>query len=73
MMRHLSPLSGYFRLSLKHIMSSNQNTIYTDQDFAMGKAVVGEFKKTCHPRNVEVYEVREMSFQEQRTCEDLES
>jgi hypothetical protein len=54
-------------------MSSNQNTIYTDQDFAMGKAVVGEFKKTCHPRNVKVYEVREMSFQEQRTCEDLES
>jgi hypothetical protein len=34
---------------------------------------VGEFRKTCHPRNVEVNEVREMSFQEQRTREDLES
>jgi hypothetical protein len=27
-------------------------------------AVVGEFSKTCHPRNVEFYEIREMSFQE---------
>jgi hypothetical protein len=36
-------------------------------------ASVEEFKKTCHPRNIEVYEVREMSFQEQRTHEDLES
>jgi hypothetical protein len=35
-------------------------------------ASVGEFRKTCHPRNVEVYEIREMSFQEQRTHEDLE-
>jgi hypothetical protein len=35
--------------------------------------VVGEFKKTRHPRNVEVNEVREISFQEQRTREDLES
>jgi hypothetical protein len=34
---------------------------------------VGEFRKTCHHRNVEVYEIREMSFQEQRTHEDPES
>jgi hypothetical protein len=34
---------------------------------------VGEFRKTCHPRNVEVYEIREMSFEEHRICEDLES
>jgi hypothetical protein len=39
----------------------------------LGVLFVGEFMKTCHPRNVEVYEVREMSFQEQRTREDLES
>jgi hypothetical protein len=25
---------------------------------------VGEFRKTCHPRNVKFYEIREMSFQE---------
>jgi hypothetical protein len=36
-------------------------------------ASVGEFRKTCHPRNVEVYEIREMSFQEHRIREDLES
>jgi hypothetical protein len=34
---------------------------------------VGEFRKTCHPRNVEVYEICEMSFQEHRIREDLES
>jgi hypothetical protein len=34
---------------------------------------VGEFRKICHPRNVEVYEIREMSFQEHQTCEGLES
>jgi hypothetical protein len=34
---------------------------------------VEEFRKTCHPRNVEVYEIREMSFEEHRICEDLES
>jgi hypothetical protein len=34
---------------------------------------VGEFRKTCHPQNVEVHEIREMSFQEYRTCENLES
>jgi hypothetical protein len=35
---------------------------------------VGEFRKTYHPRNVEVYEVREMSFQEPpRTRKDVES
>jgi hypothetical protein len=37
------------------------------------KGDVGEFRKTCHPRNVEIYEVREMSFQEKRTHEGLES
>jgi hypothetical protein len=36
-------------------------------------ASVGEFMKTCHPRNVEVHEIREMSFQEHRIREDLES
>jgi hypothetical protein len=36
-------------------------------------ASVGEFRKTCHPRNVEVNEVCEISFQEQRTRDDLES
>jgi hypothetical protein len=36
-------------------------------------ASVGEFRKTCNPQNVEIYEVREMSFQEQRTREGLES
>jgi hypothetical protein len=34
---------------------------------------VGEFRKTCHPRNVEVNEICDVSFQEQRTCGDLES
>jgi hypothetical protein len=34
---------------------------------------VGEFRKTCHPRNVEVHEIREMCFQGQIICEDLES
>jgi hypothetical protein len=28
-------------------------------------ASVGEFRKTCHPRNVAVHEIREMCFQEQ--------
>jgi hypothetical protein len=27
-------------------------------------ASVGEFRKTCHPRNVKFYEIRELSFQE---------
>jgi hypothetical protein len=36
-------------------------------------ASVGEFRKTCHPRNVEVNEICDVSFQEQRTREDLES
>jgi hypothetical protein len=34
---------------------------------------VGEFRKTCHPRNVEVHEIREMCFQEQRIRGDPES
>jgi hypothetical protein len=34
-------------------------------------ASVGEFRKTCHPRNVEVNEICDASFQEQRTHEDL--
>jgi hypothetical protein len=34
---------------------------------------VGEFRKTCHPRNVEVNEICDVSFLEQRTREDLES
>jgi hypothetical protein len=36
-------------------------------------ASVGEFKKTCHPRNVKVNEICDVSFQEQRIHEDLES
>jgi hypothetical protein len=36
-------------------------------------ASVGEFRKTCHPRNVEINEVCEISFQEQGTREDLKS
>jgi hypothetical protein len=36
-------------------------------------ASVGEFRKTRHPRNVEVNEICDASFQEQRTREDLES
>jgi hypothetical protein len=36
-------------------------------------ASVGEFRKTCHPRNVEVYKIHEVSFQEYRTREDRES
>jgi hypothetical protein len=36
-------------------------------------AAVGEFRKTCHPRNVEVNEICDVSFQEQRTRDDLES
>jgi hypothetical protein len=31
------------------------------------------WEKTCHPRNVEVNEICDVSFQEQRTREDLES
>jgi hypothetical protein len=27
-------------------------------------ASVGEFRKTCHPRNVEFYKIHEMNFQE---------
>jgi hypothetical protein len=34
---------------------------------------VGEFRETCHPRNVKVNEICEVSFQEQITHEDLES
>jgi hypothetical protein len=37
------------------------------------RASVGEFIKTCHPRNVEVNEIRDARFQGQRTREDLES
>jgi hypothetical protein len=36
-------------------------------------ASVGEFRKTRHPRNVEVNEICDASFQGQRTHEDLES
>jgi hypothetical protein len=35
--------------------------------------VVGEFRKTRHPRNVKVNEICDASFQGQRTHEDLES
>jgi hypothetical protein len=35
-------------------------------------ASVGEFRKTCHPRNVEFYEIREMSFQESRETRSRE-
>jgi hypothetical protein len=35
-------------------------------------ASVGEFRKTCHPRNVEFYEIREMSFQESREARSRE-
>jgi hypothetical protein len=34
---------------------------------------VGEFRKTRHPRNVEVIEICDASFQGQRTHEDLET
>jgi hypothetical protein len=34
---------------------------------------VEEFRKICYPQNIEVYEIREMSFQEHRIREDLES
>jgi hypothetical protein len=34
---------------------------------------VGEFRKTRHPQNVEVNEIRDASFQGQGTHEDLES
>jgi hypothetical protein len=40
---------------------------------AQDNTVVGEFRKTCHPQNAEVNEIRETSFQEYRTCEDLVS
>jgi hypothetical protein len=36
-------------------------------------ASVGEFIKTCHPRNVEVNEISDARFQGQKTREDLES
>jgi hypothetical protein len=36
-------------------------------------AFVGEFRKTRHPRNVEVNEICDGSFQWQRTHDDLES
>jgi hypothetical protein len=36
-------------------------------------STVGEFIKTCHPRNVEVNEICDARFQVQRTREDLES
>jgi hypothetical protein len=32
-------------------------------------SMLGEFRKIRHPQNVEFYEIREMSFQESRTCE----
>jgi hypothetical protein len=38
-----------------------------------GLGIVGEFRKTCHPRNVEVYEIHVMSFQGHRTHKVLES
>jgi hypothetical protein len=37
------------------------------------KIPIGEFRKTCHPRNVEFNENCDVSFQEQRTHEGLES
>jgi hypothetical protein len=37
------------------------------------KGSVGEFRKTHHPRNVEVNEICDASFQGQRTHEDLET
>jgi hypothetical protein len=35
--------------------------------------VLGNSRKTCHPRNVEFDKIREMSFQDDQPCEDLES
>jgi hypothetical protein len=37
------------------------------------KIPIGEFKKTCHPRNVKFNENCDVSFQQQRTHEGLES
>jgi hypothetical protein len=53
--------------------SKDDNTIV--DRFFMLRAIltVGEFKRTRHPRNVEVNEICEVNFQEQRTCEYLES
>jgi hypothetical protein len=36
-------------------------------------ASVGQFIKTCHPRNVEVNEICDARFQGQRTRKDLEA
>jgi hypothetical protein len=52
---------------LPHVATTHYN-ILTLCDSAIHNAsslwvTVGEFRKTCHPRNVKVYEIREMSFQ----------
>jgi hypothetical protein len=44
-----------------------------DDENKKEEMIVGEFIKTCHPRNVEVNEICDASFQGQRTHEDLES
>jgi hypothetical protein len=57
---------------LTEILKCSWNRIVGVNSLPRG-ASVGEFRKTCHPRNVEVNEICDASFQEQRTREDLES
>jgi hypothetical protein len=54
------------------ILRFSWNRIVGVNPLARG-ASVGEFRKTCHPRNVLVHEIREMCFQEQRIRGDPES
>jgi hypothetical protein len=48
-------------------------TFYIQKSILFQIMTVGEFRKTRHPRNVEVNEIFDASFQVQRTHEDLES
>jgi hypothetical protein len=54
------------------ILKCSWNRIVGVSPFPRG-ASVGEFRKTYHPRNVEVNEICEVSFHEQITHKDLES
>jgi hypothetical protein len=48
-----------------HGIGSSESTRFPDS--------VGEFRKARHPRNVEVNEICDASFQGQRTHDDMES
>jgi hypothetical protein len=68
---------GLSNVDFSRTLIAQENSASTSTTYLIGKELmlrecrdwrqetnVGEFRKTCHPRNVEFYGICEMSFQE---------